>query len=125
MKLNAVAVTSSNMQRSITFYTLPGFDFSDSTGEEEHVEPKAPEGSARLMIDKKAVIADIIGEAPKPSNHSNFAIQFDSPAEIDMVCQKISGAGFSIFKEPRMPFGGSTTSSFRIPTVISLISMPA
>jgi len=58
------------------------------------------------MIDQQQVIADIIGEAPKPGIHSMFAIQFDTPEEIDQVCAKLAEADFSIFKEPWDAFWG-------------------
>lgn len=106
MQLNAVAVSSSNMQKTIAFYTLLGFDFSESTGDEDHIEPATADGSARLMIDKKAVIEGIMGEAPQPGNHSSFAIQFDTAEEIDHICAKIAEAGFSIVKEPWDAFWG-------------------
>jgi catechol 2,3-dioxygenase-like lactoylglutathione lyase family enzyme len=106
MKIDAVAVSTSNMQRSIAFYTMLGFDFSDSKGDEDHVEPITPVGSARLMIDKKAVIEGIMGAPPKPGNHSNFAIQFDSSDEIDTICANLKEAGFSVVKEPWDAFWG-------------------
>lgn len=106
MKLNAVAVATSDMKRTIAFYSLLGFDFSQVKADEEHVEPLTPDGSARLMIDSMAMISGIIGHSPVPGNHSVFAIQFDSPGEIDAVCRKVSEAGFTVVKEPWDAFWG-------------------
>lgn len=106
MKLNAVAVATSDMKRTIAFYNLLGFDFSQVKADEEHVEPLTPDGSARLMIDSIAMLSDILGHAPVPGNHSSFAIQFDSPIEIDEVCRKVSEAGFVVVKEPWDAFWG-------------------
>ena len=106
MKIDAVAVSTSNMQRSIAFYTMLGFDFSDSKGDEDHIEPSTPVGSARLMIDKKAVIEGIMGAAPKPGNHSSLAIQFDSPNEIGTICAQLNETGFNVVKEPWDAFWG-------------------
>ena len=58
------------------------------------------------MIDSQAVIREIIEEDPKPGNHSMFAIQYDSPGEIDQVCKSIAEAGFEIAKEPWDAFWG-------------------
>ncbi len=100
MKLNAVGVTSSNLQKTVEFYSLLGFKFPEFKSDEQHLEPKTPNGSARLMIDMKNAMKDIIGENPKPGNHSPFAIQYDSAKEVDEVVQKVTEAGFKIVKQP-------------------------
>jgi catechol 2,3-dioxygenase-like lactoylglutathione lyase family enzyme len=106
MKLNAVGVTSSNLKKTVAFYTLLGFKFSEFKADEQHLEPETPDGSARLMIDTKNIVADIIGEDPKPGNHSSFAIEYDTPPEIDAVVQSIKAAGFTVVKKPWDAFWG-------------------
>lgn len=105
MKLNAVAVSSSDMSKSVEFYTLLGFDFDDVDTSQDHVEPKPIDGM-RLMIDSHSLVKDIIGEDPTPSNHSSFALEFDSPEEIDEIASQLQDAGFTIIKAPWQAFWG-------------------
>lgn len=100
MKLNAVGVTSKNLQTSINFYTLLGFQFPELKGDEKHVESIPQEGSAKLMIDSKELAKSIIGEDPRPSNHSPFCLEYNNSIEVNEVCQKVKDAGFKIIKKP-------------------------
>lgn len=100
MKLNAVAVTTSDLQNTVEFYTLLGFTFPEHKKDEQHVEPVTSDGSARLMIDSKNIVRDIIGEDPRSGNHSSFAIEYDSAAEVNAVVDKVKSAAFTIMKEP-------------------------
>jgi len=100
MKLDAVGVSTNNILKAVQFYRLLGFVFPSLKGNEQHVESLTQEGSIRLMIDVKSVIKDIIGEEPKPANHSVFAVQFDKPAEVNEIVQKIISNGFKVIKEP-------------------------
>jgi catechol 2,3-dioxygenase-like lactoylglutathione lyase family enzyme len=106
MKLDAVGITSSNMKQTIKFYSLLGFEFPKDQENEGHIEPVTSKGSARLMIDKKEIVKNIIEEDPKPGNHSTFAIQYDTPKEIDSIVEKLKGEGFKIVKEPWDAFWG-------------------
>lgn len=106
MKLDAVGIASSDLTRTIEFYTLLGFEFPELKGDEEHIEAIETEGSARLMIDKKELITDIMGEEPKPSNHSQFAIKYDSADEVNEVADKVKKADFKIVKQPWDAFWG-------------------
>lgn len=106
MKLDAVGVTSNNLKKTVEFYSLLGFQFPEFKDDEGHLEPKTPDGAARLMIDRKAIVRDIIGEDPKPGNHSSFAVHYDSPAEVNEVAKKVVDAGFTVVKEPWDAFWG-------------------
>lgn len=106
MKLNAVGVSTSNLRISVGFYTVLGFEFPQFKDNEQHLEPVTSDGSARLMIDAKSVVRDIIGEDPKPGNHSSFAIQYNSAEEVNKVVEKVKSAGFKVVKEPWDAFWG-------------------
>lgn len=106
MKLDAVGVTSSNLKKTVEFYSFLGFQFPEFKEDEQHLEPVTPPGAARLMIDLKKIVKDIIGEDPKPGNHSSFAIQYNSPEEVNEVAKKVMNAGFKIYKEPWDAFWG-------------------
>lgn len=106
MKIDAASVTTTNMQRTVEFYTFLGFDFTGVDVNAGHVEPQTPEGSARLMIDDVEIVKETIGTDPKPGNHSSFAINYPTPAEVDNVAEKVKVAGFSVVKEPWDAFWG-------------------
>ncbi|PIZ62380.1 glyoxalase [Candidatus Roizmanbacteria bacterium CG_4_10_14_0_2_um_filter_39_13] len=104
MNLNAVGIASSNIKKTLEFYELLGFEFGKPMG--DHYESLVASSSVKLMIDGKETIKNIIGEDPKPGNHSSFAIQYDSPQEVNDVVSKIQQSGFIIFKEPWDAFWG-------------------
>lgn len=106
MKITAVAVASSNMKKTVEFYSILGFEFGDYKETDDHVEPKTSDGSARLMIDTKKLIKEITGEDPKPATHSSFAVEFDSPNGVNEAAKKIKEAGYTLVKEPWDAFWG-------------------
>lgn len=106
MKISAVGVSSKDIKKTVEFYTMLGFDFSEADLTQDHVEPKTPEGSARLMIDSDKMIEDIIGEVPVQGNHSTFAIEYESAEELNEVADKLKEAGFGFKKEPWDAFWG-------------------
>lgn len=106
MKLNAVGVCSSDLKVTAKFYELLGFNFPKFSPEEQHLEPIPDSGSIRLMIDSASLIESIIGQKPFAPNHSSFAIEYNSPSEVDEIVQKVKENGFKIFKEPWDAFWG-------------------
>lgn len=106
MKISAVGVSSSNIQKSVEFYSLLGFDFTGVDLTQDHVEPITPDGSARLMIDSNQMIKDITGEEPVQGNHSTFAIEYSSVEELNGVADKLKKAGYVFKKEPWDAFWG-------------------
>ena len=112
MKLNAVGVTTSDFKKTLSFYSLLGFKFP-KTKDNNHVETAITDTSAKLMIDSKEVVKNIIGEEPKPGNHSMFAIEYENGKEIDNISNKVKESGFTIVKEPWDAFLGSKVCSFR------------
>lgn len=110
MKLAALGVTSSNLKETVKFYELLGFKFPEFSGDEDHLEPIPGENGFRLMLDSKKLITEIIGMEPKPSNHSAFAIEFDSKEDVDKAVDKIREAGYEIEKEPWDAFWGQRYS---------------
>ncbi|MEK7511054.1 MAG: VOC family protein [Patescibacteria group bacterium] len=99
MKLDAVGVPSSNLQRSIEFYSLLGFTFHAYT-DQSHIEAVSKTGEVRLMLDAVSVVVDILGHAPVPANYSVFALRYDSPHEVDEITRLAFAAGFTLVKEP-------------------------
>ncbi len=106
MKIDAVGVTSRDMQLTVAFYKLLGFEFGEVKPEDDHVEPLTPDGSARLMVDSDKLSTELLGEAPKPGNHSSFAILYDLPADVDQAAAAVKAAGYTLVKAPWDAFWG-------------------
>ena len=106
MKLNAVGVSSKDLTKTVIFYKLLGFSFPEFNDDEVHLESITKEGSAKLMIDAEKLMTDLIGEIPKPANHSNFAIEYETPEEVNDIAKKVKESGFKIVKEPWDAFWG-------------------
>ncbi len=106
MKLNAIGVTSSNMSKTISFYSLLGFNFPELKPNDQHIEAVLPEGQIRLMIDSNKLIKEMLGEDPKPGNTSVFALEYPSPTEVDAITAKVAEAGFVVVKQPWDAFWG-------------------
>lgn len=105
MKLNAVAVSSKDLNTTVTFYRLLGFTFEEFKADEQHVE-STNEGGVKLMIDSHDLMVTLIGEEPKPGNHSAFAVQYDSVTEVDETVKKVASAGFTVVKPAWDAFWG-------------------
>jgi catechol 2,3-dioxygenase-like lactoylglutathione lyase family enzyme len=105
MKLNAVGVNARNVEESVKFYTLLGFKFDEAVPGEAHIEAKQDNG-IKLMIDSFESVLDILGEEPRPSNHSSFALEYDSPEELNTVVDTLKKEGYTVFKEAWDAFWG-------------------
>ena len=53
LKIDAIAVSSTDMHKSVAFYELLGFEFGEWDSD-DHVEPITNDGDVRLMIDSAA-----------------------------------------------------------------------
>lgn len=106
MKLNAIGVTSSNIKETVRFYELLGFKFQNFNENDMHIESIPSGDEAKLMIDAKELVHDIINQEPKPSNHSAFAAEYNSPQEVDTIAKTIKDLGYTIVKEPWDAFWG-------------------
>lgn len=106
MKLDAISVTSTDLEKSAKFYSLLGFTFPTFGKDEKHIEPQTKNGEVRLMIDTADLIESITGSKPVLPNHSSFAILCEQPSKVDEVCIKIKNEGFVVIKEPWDAFWG-------------------
>ena len=104
--LDAVGVTATDMAAGMAFYTALGFEFPALTADDQHIEAKTEPGQVRLMIDAAALAESLIGEKPRPSNGSAFALLFDSPAAVDAAANAAQQAGGRIVSEPWDAFWG-------------------
>jgi uncharacterized glyoxalase superfamily protein PhnB len=106
MRLDAITVTSGDLAATAKVYSLLGFKFPQFEADAKHLEPITAAGDVRLMIDERGLMKSITGQAPKPPNHSSFAIKCGSPAEVDDGVAKIRAEGFLVMKAPWDAFWG-------------------
>ena len=114
-RLDAVAVASSDMAKTVSFYECLGFEFPSWTAEDQHVEPLAKDGEVRLMIDTFALMEQLTGHTPVPPNHSSFAMLCDSPAEVDALAETLKAAGHTMVTEPWDAFWGQRYATVKDP----------
>jgi catechol 2,3-dioxygenase-like lactoylglutathione lyase family enzyme len=113
-QLNAIGIVASDMARSIAFYRALGLDVPE-TPDEGHIDVSM-EGGARLMLDSEATV---LGFRPdwgrETGNQVGLAFECASPAEVDEIYARVTGAGFDGEKEPWDAFWGQRYAQLRDP----------
>ena len=113
-QLNAIGIVTSDMARSIRFYRLLGLDVPE-TPDEGHVDTFLPNG-VRFMLDSEDVIRSFRPEWTRETgNQVALALECGSPAEVDEVYARVTGAGFEGEKEPWDAFWGQRYAQLRDP----------
>ncbi|HEV8461291.1 MAG TPA: VOC family protein [Gaiellaceae bacterium] len=103
--LNAIGITVADMGRSIAFYRLLGLDVPE-TPDEGHVDAFLPNG-VRLMLDSEEVVRSFLPDWQRvDGNQIALALECSSPAEVDEIYARVTGAGFPGEKEPWDAFWG-------------------
>jgi catechol 2,3-dioxygenase-like lactoylglutathione lyase family enzyme len=122
--IDAISVSSSDIARSIAFYTALGFDFTGADPAQDHVEPVRQPGGPRLMIDSATLLESLTGTPPRPASHSAFALLCASPAEVDALAARVRAEGFTIAKAPWDAFWGQRYATVTDPdgTLIDLFA---
>jgi catechol 2,3-dioxygenase-like lactoylglutathione lyase family enzyme len=113
-ELNAVGIVVSDMATSIRFYRVLGLEVPE-TPDEGHVEAAMPSG-VRLMLDSEEVVRSFLPEwSRETGNQLSLAFECSSPAEVDEVYARVTGAGFEGEKEPWDAFWGQRYALLRDP----------
>ncbi|MEX2644785.1 MAG: VOC family protein [Gaiellaceae bacterium] len=111
-ELNAIGIVASDLARSISFYRLLGIDFPE---EEGHIEARLPSG-VRFMLDSEEVVRSFRPDWTRETgNQLGLAFECDSPADVDEVYARATGAGFQGEKEPFDAFWGQRYAQLRDP----------
>lgn len=98
-QLNAIGIAVSDMAKSIRFYRLLGLDVPE-TPEEGHVDTFLPNG-LRFMLDSEETILSFLPDWKREAgNQVSIAFECGSPAEVDEIYARVTGAGFQGEKEP-------------------------
>jgi uncharacterized glyoxalase superfamily protein PhnB len=102
------------MARSIRFYRLLGLDVPE-TPQEGHVDTFLPNG-VRFMLDTEDEVRSFRpGWKRDTGNQVGLAFECGSPAEVDDVYARVTGAGFPAEKEPWDAVWGQRYARLRDP----------
>jgi len=113
--IDAVSVSARDLATAAQFYGLLGFDFPDITPDMKHLEAETTPGATRLMIDTHALMEELTGEVPRPSNHAAFALLCDGPAAVDAIADRVAAAGFVVVTPPWDAFWGQRYATLADP----------
>jgi catechol 2,3-dioxygenase-like lactoylglutathione lyase family enzyme len=113
-QLNAIGIVTSDMARSISFYRLLGLDVPE-TPDEGHVDTFLANG-VRFMLDTEQTLRSFRPDwARATGNQIALALECASPAEVDEVYARVTGAGFHSEKEPWDAFWGQRYAQLQDP----------
>jgi len=98
MEISAVGVPATDLRRAVAFWSLLGFTFPPVAEGEQHVESTGP--GARLMVDSAELLTGLLGEPPRPANHSAFAVRCSDAAQVDEVAGRVAAAGHQVTALP-------------------------
>jgi catechol 2,3-dioxygenase-like lactoylglutathione lyase family enzyme len=113
-QLNAIGIVASDMGESIRFYRLLGLDVPE-TPDEGHVDTFLPNG-VRFMLDSEETILSFRPDWKREQgNQLALAFECESPAEVDEVYARVTGAGFHGEKEPWDAFWGQRYAQLQDP----------
>jgi uncharacterized glyoxalase superfamily protein PhnB len=113
-ELNAIGIVASDMARSIAFYRAVGLDVPETPGE-GHIDVAMPSGT-RLMLDSEETVLSFRPDWTRATgNQVGLAFECASPAEVDEVYARVTGAGFDSEKEPWDAFWGQRYAQLRDP----------
>jgi uncharacterized glyoxalase superfamily protein PhnB len=113
-ELNAIGIVASDMARSIRFYQVVGLDVPD-TPDEGHVDTSLPNGM-RLMLDSEDTVRSFRPDWTRETgNQVGLALECESPAEVDEIYARVTGAGFRGEKEPWDAFWGQRYAQLQDP----------
>jgi catechol 2,3-dioxygenase-like lactoylglutathione lyase family enzyme len=113
-QLNAIGIVASDMARSIAFYRLLGLDVPE-TPDEGHVDAFLPSG-IRFMLDSEETVRSFRPDWERQrGNQLGLALECASPAEVDDLYARATGAGYRGEKEPWDAFWGQRYAQLEDP----------
>jgi uncharacterized glyoxalase superfamily protein PhnB len=113
-QISAIGIVVSDMGESIRFYRLLGVDVPETPGE-AHLDVFLPNG-VRFMLDSEDVVRSFRPDwSRETGNQVGLAFECESPAEVDELYARATGAGFDGEKEPWDAFWGQRYAQLRDP----------
>lgn len=105
MNLDAIGITSKNMQETIKFYKLFGIEFKQA-GSEHHYEAVTKTG-LRIMADSEELMKKINTNWKRPTgNGITLCFKESSVESVDLLFKKVTDQGFDYTKKPWDAFWG-------------------
>ena len=109
-QLNAIGIVASDLAQSIRFYRLLGVDVPE-TPDEGHIDTFLPNG-VRFMLDTEETVRSFRPDWERAAgNQLGLAFECSSPAEVDEISARVTGAGFHGEREPFDAFWGQRYAS--------------
>jgi uncharacterized glyoxalase superfamily protein PhnB len=112
--IDAVGIVAKDLQQTLDFYKLLGFDLRHIGTDGDHWEA-AQENGLRLMIDTEKLLMSLGQPTATPASFATIALKFDSPAELDAMVKAVKGAGHEIVSEPQDMFWGQRYATIKDP----------
>lgn len=112
--IDAIGVAAKDLQKTLAFYTLLGFDLKHIGTDGDHYEA-VQENGLRLMIDTEKLLMSLGQPAATPASFATFAMKWDTPEDLNAVVSKIKEAGHEIVMEPQDMFWGQRYATIKDP----------
>lgn len=115
MKLDALGITVSDMNRSVAFYKLLGLRFDQYQTGEDHTEATTSSG-LRVMLDSEILMKKLRPNWQRPvGQRMTMAFHFESPQAVDEAYAQILAAGHSGELAPWDAFWGQRYATVKDP----------
>ncbi len=107
MELNAIGIACSDVAASLAFYRMLGVDLPEFDPDTGHYDTDLG-GGIRLMLDSEAVMASFIDNYTRPTGNDRItlAVEYDTPAGVDVAFAQLVAAGHDAVREPFDAFWG-------------------
>jgi uncharacterized glyoxalase superfamily protein PhnB len=112
--IDAIGVAAKDLQKTLDFYTLLGFEFKSIGEDGDHYEAMQENG-LRLMIDTEKLLISLGQPEVTPASFSLFALKWETSEELDSITEKIKSAGHEIVMEPQDMFWGQRYATIKDP----------
>jgi uncharacterized glyoxalase superfamily protein PhnB len=112
--IDAIGVVAKDLQKTLDFYALLGFDLKKIGDDGDHHEG-VQENGLRLMIDTEELLTGLGQPPATPASFATFALKWATPEELNAVAKKIKEAGYEIVMEPQDMFWGQRYSTIKDP----------
>ena len=113
-QIDAIGVAAKDLQKTLDFYTLLGFEFKKFGEDGDHYEAQQENG-LRLMIDTEKLLLSLGQPPATPASFSTFALKWETPQEVNDMVEKIKSAGYEIVMEPQDMFWGQRYATIKDP----------
>lgn len=106
MKLDMVGIIVTDMQKSLDFYRLLGFNLPTSANLEDYVE--LDQGCVRLSFNTKKMVTPIFGETTEVPQGQRIELAFlcESSDELNQLHEAVVTRGYQSVKAPWDAFWG-------------------